>query len=167
MPVVLAWLEEDAIAWPDQLDRPALPLAQANALGDPDRLTVRVRVPGGARTRGEMHCCGADRRLLRRRSHGVDEDRSGEPVVRAGAYLKCVAGDLHECSLSSQAACPRDSASTVSLSMSARSRVAPRDPLNRPPNESSTNSAAVTAVTYTPTSRKTALDASVATAPAR
>src|SRR5207247_8697815 len=47
MPVVLAGLEEDAVARTDDLDRPVLVLAQANALGDEDRLAVRVGVPGG------------------------------------------------------------------------------------------------------------------------
>jgi hypothetical protein len=52
--VVLAGLEEHAVARPDLLDRPALALAQADALGDEDRLAVRVRVPGRARAEGSM-----------------------------------------------------------------------------------------------------------------
>jgi hypothetical protein len=48
VPVVLVGLEEDAVAGPDDLDRAALALAQADALGDEDRLAVRVRVPVGA-----------------------------------------------------------------------------------------------------------------------
>src|SRR2546429_1505471 len=146
VPVVLAWLEEDAIARPNQLDRPAFPLAHANALGDPDRLTERVRMPGGARPGGEMHRRSADRRRLRRRSHGVDKDRPGEPVPGAGARLKCVAGDLHECSLSSQAACSRVSASIVSdcrASISAQAWDALRHLLSKPANESSTKRTAV------------------------
>src|ERR687888_2669173 len=44
VPVVLAWLEEDAVAGADHLDRTAAPLREADALGDPDRLPVRMRV---------------------------------------------------------------------------------------------------------------------------
>ena len=61
VPVLLARLEEDAVAGPDQLDRAAAALAEADALGDPDRLAVRVRVPGGARTRGEMNAVALGR----------------------------------------------------------------------------------------------------------
>src|SRR5690348_14074141 len=49
VPVLLARLEEDAVSRPDHLDRAAATLAVADALGDPDRLAVRMRVPGGAR----------------------------------------------------------------------------------------------------------------------
>src|SRR4029453_9722439 len=38
VPVVLAGLEEDAVAGPDELDRAAFALAEAEALGDEDRL---------------------------------------------------------------------------------------------------------------------------------
>src|SRR5215213_3730162 len=41
VPVVLARLEEDAVAGPDELDLPAFPLAEADALDDEDRLSVR------------------------------------------------------------------------------------------------------------------------------
>jgi hypothetical protein len=49
--VVLAGLEEDAIARADELDRSALALAEADAFGQEDRLAVRcvcqaVRAPG-------------------------------------------------------------------------------------------------------------------------
>ena len=40
MPVVLSRLEEDAVARADDLNRTALALAQADTLGDPDRLPV-------------------------------------------------------------------------------------------------------------------------------
>jgi hypothetical protein len=49
VPVVLARLEEHAVTGSDGVDRPALTLAQADALGDEDRLAVGVRVPGGVR----------------------------------------------------------------------------------------------------------------------
>src|SRR4051794_14160685 len=44
VPVVLAGLEEDAVAGADLLDRTALALAQADAFGHEDRLPVRVGV---------------------------------------------------------------------------------------------------------------------------
>jgi hypothetical protein len=44
--MVLAGLEEDSVAGADLLDRSALALAEADALGDEDRLAVRVGVPG-------------------------------------------------------------------------------------------------------------------------
>jgi hypothetical protein len=48
--VVLARLEEDPVPGPDHFDRATLALAEPDALGDPDRLAARVRVPGRART---------------------------------------------------------------------------------------------------------------------
>ena len=54
VPVVLAGLEEDAVAGPDHLDRAAAPLREADALEHPDRLAVRVRVPRGACTGREV-----------------------------------------------------------------------------------------------------------------
>src|SRR5436309_4188201 len=49
VPVVLARLEEHAVAGPDHLDRSASPLTQANSLGDPDGLAVGMRVPRRSR----------------------------------------------------------------------------------------------------------------------
>src|SRR3954470_621118 len=72
VPVVLAGLEEDAVAGADLLDRPALALAQAEALGDEDRLAVRVGVPGGACARGEVHERGGEPGGPRRGGDGVD-----------------------------------------------------------------------------------------------
>src|SRR5579875_4082556 len=48
MPVVLARLEEHAVAGADHLGRGALALAEPDPLGDEDRLAVRMGVPGGA-----------------------------------------------------------------------------------------------------------------------
>src|SRR3954451_24134153 len=61
VPVVLARLEEDAVAGPDLLDRTVFALAEADALGDEDRLAVRVGVPGGARAGREMDAGGRER----------------------------------------------------------------------------------------------------------
>ena len=60
VPVVLAWLEEDAVAGPDHLDRAAFALAEADALADPDRLPMRMRVPGAASAGGEVNDGGTE-----------------------------------------------------------------------------------------------------------
>ena len=54
VPVVLAGLEEHAVAGADLLYRAALALAEADALGDIDRLPERVGVPGGAGAGSEV-----------------------------------------------------------------------------------------------------------------
>src|SRR3954465_14186091 len=53
VPVVLARLENDAVAGPDLGDGAALALAAPDALGDENRLAVRMGVPCGARAGGE------------------------------------------------------------------------------------------------------------------
>src|SRR3954447_9310799 len=72
VPVVLAWLEEDAVGRPQLLDRSALALAASHALGDEDRLPVGVGVPGGTRAGGEVHGGGGEGRAAGRRCDGVD-----------------------------------------------------------------------------------------------
>ena len=62
VPVLLARLEEDAVAGPDHLDRPAAPLREADALDDEDRLAVRVRVPRRARPGREVDAARAHAR---------------------------------------------------------------------------------------------------------
>src|SRR5215469_3656603 len=49
MPVLLARREPDNVARPDLLNRPALALREAAACRHDQRLTERMRVPGGAR----------------------------------------------------------------------------------------------------------------------
>src|ERR671938_1470316 len=61
VPVVLTGLEVHAVAGADLLDRRALALAQADALGDVDRLAVGVGVPGGTRAGSEAHESGSRR----------------------------------------------------------------------------------------------------------
>ena len=95
VPVVLAGLEEDAVAGSDQLDAAALALAEPDTLGDPDRLAERVRVPRGAGARGEMDGSRADARVVASRSDRVDIDRAGEPVGGADPGLERIPGDLH------------------------------------------------------------------------
>ncbi len=61
VPVVLAGLEEDAVAGADGLDRATFALAQASAFGDEDRLAVWVGVPGDARAGRDVHERGGER----------------------------------------------------------------------------------------------------------
>src|SRR4051812_6564995 len=95
VPVVLARLEEDAVAGADVFDRAAFALAQADALGDEDRLAVRVGVPGGARAGREVHERGGEGGRRFGRGAGVDVDIAGEPVGGALLRLDAAAGDLH------------------------------------------------------------------------
>ena len=62
VPVLLAGLEEDAVARADDLDRPAAALAEADAFGDVDGLAVGVRVPGCSRARREVDAARAQTR---------------------------------------------------------------------------------------------------------
>src|SRR3954454_23160906 len=95
VPVVLAGLEEDAVAGADLFDRAAFALAAADALGDEDRLAVRVGVPGGARGGREVHERGGEGGGRFGRGDGVDVDVSGEPVGGPLLRLDGAAGDLH------------------------------------------------------------------------
>ena len=61
VPVILARLKEDAVAGADDLDRAAFTLAEADAIGNPDRLAVGVGVPGGAGAGGEVDGVGTER----------------------------------------------------------------------------------------------------------
>src|SRR5215204_4360214 len=58
VPVVLARLEEHAVARADHLDLCAAALAEAYTLGDVDGLAVRVGVPSGSSARGEVDAGG-------------------------------------------------------------------------------------------------------------
>ncbi|MGH3602229.1 MAG: hypothetical protein ACRDQH_18445 [Pseudonocardiaceae bacterium] len=78
MPVVLTGLEEDAVAGADHLDGSAFVLAQTNALGDVDRLPVRVGVPRGAGARGEVDVGCGERGGAGGCCDGVDVDVAGE-----------------------------------------------------------------------------------------
>src|SRR3954467_1128605 len=61
VPVVLAGLEEDAVAGPDDLDRAAFALTEAGTLGDIDGLAVRMGVPRRPRSRREVDQRGGER----------------------------------------------------------------------------------------------------------
>src|SRR5947209_7825782 len=95
VPVLLAGLEEHAVAGADDLDGASAPLREADALGDVDALTVGMRVPGGARARREMDTARAQTRSARRCRDRVDVDLAGEPVARPGHRLDGVSRDLH------------------------------------------------------------------------
>src|SRR4051812_10232350 len=74
VPVLLARLEEDPVTRADDLYSAAAALAEADALGHPDRLSVGMRVPRGARARCEVNVAGADPRAVRRCGDRVDVD---------------------------------------------------------------------------------------------
>src|SRR2546429_4031160 len=95
VPVVLARLEEHAIAGTDLFDRAILTLAEADAFGDEDRLAVGVGVPGGARAGREVHRGRGERRGAGWGGDGVDVDVAGEPVVGPLLGVDAAAGDLH------------------------------------------------------------------------
>ena len=62
VPVILAGLEEDAVAGSDHLDRLAPALAEPHALGDVDRLPEGMGVPSGSRAGREVNELAALRR---------------------------------------------------------------------------------------------------------
>ena len=105
VPVVFAGLEEDAVAGADDLDRPTAALAQADPLGHPDRLAVRVGVPGRAGARREVDAARVQPRAARRRRDRVDVDGAGEPLLWAPPRLERASRDLHPASCST-CACP-------------------------------------------------------------
>jgi hypothetical protein len=80
---------------PDRLDRAAFALAEADALGDEDRLPKRVGMPRRPCARGEVHAGRAEARRCRARGDHVDVDVAGEPVGRALHGVVAAAGELH------------------------------------------------------------------------
>jgi len=97
VPVLLARLEEHAVAGTDHLGLTAAPLGEADALEDVDRLPVRVRVPGRARAGREVHAACAQPQSIQRARDGVDEDRAREPLGQALCGVDGVPRHLHEC----------------------------------------------------------------------
>jgi hypothetical protein len=96
VPVVLARLEEHRVAGPDDLDLSTPAIAETYALGDVDGLPVRVGVPRGSGTGGEVDACGPEAGRFRGRGDGVDEDGAGKRLARPGRGLgAAVPGDLH------------------------------------------------------------------------
>ena len=88
-------LEDDPVAGRMTSMGPPRALAEADALQDPDRLAVRVRVPGGAGARREVDARSADPRFARRCRDAVDIDVAGEPVAWPTSGLADVSCDLH------------------------------------------------------------------------
>src|SRR3954468_19179253 len=95
VPVVFVRLEEDAVAGVDLLDRAALALAAPDALGDEDRLPVRVGVPGRAGAGREVHGRGREGGGRLRGGDRVDVDVAGEPVGGTLLGVDGAAGDVH------------------------------------------------------------------------
>src|SRR5256885_337991 len=96
VPVVLARLEEHAVARADHLDRRAAPLYEANAFRDVDRLSVRMGVPCSSRARRESDAARAHARWTRRRRDRIDVRRTREPLARPRGGLDRVLGDPHD-----------------------------------------------------------------------
>src|SRR5436190_11331874 len=95
VPVLLAGLEVDAVAGVHHLDRAAAALAAPDPLGHVDGLAERMRVPGGAGARREVHAEGLHPGGGRRHREDVDVDMPGEPVAWPEIGVERVAGDLH------------------------------------------------------------------------
>ena len=68
---------------PDFLDRAALALDPAAAGGDDQRLTERMRVPGGAGAGLERDAGAANAGRIGRAEQRIDADRAGELVRRS------------------------------------------------------------------------------------
>src|SRR6476469_3357522 len=101
------------------LDRAAAALAQADALEHPDRLAVRMRVPGSARAGCEVDAARVHTRTVGRCGDRIDVDRAGEPVLRTRGGAEAVPRDLHERS-------PRLVSRLVSFACLSVSRLVPR-----------------------------------------
>src|SRR5690348_9069873 len=95
VPVLLAWLEEDAVAGADDLNWPTATLTQADALRYPDGLAIGVSVPCGAGARREVDAARREARASGRRRDRVNVDRAGEPVTRPRRGCAGVPGNLH------------------------------------------------------------------------
>jgi hypothetical protein len=78
MPVFLSGWNPDDIAGPDFAHGLALGLNAADTGDDVKRLTKRVRMSGGARSRFESHTVGNDARRSLRRNDRVLPNRAGE-----------------------------------------------------------------------------------------
>src|SRR5207247_8969159 len=87
MPVLLARRKPHHVAWPDFLDPPTGALDPADAGGDDQGLTERVRVPRRSRTGLEGDARTGRPGRVRRIEQGIDADRAGEPLRRSLAGL--------------------------------------------------------------------------------
>src|SRR5262245_11174735 len=95
VPVLLGRLEEHPITGADDLDRPAAPLREPDALEHPDRLAVGVGMPRRACARRTADVAGAHRRAVRRGRDRVQVDRAREPLLRPAIRVDAVPRDLH------------------------------------------------------------------------
>src|SRR5579863_3266577 len=94
--MLLARGEPAAIARPDFLDGAALALNAPHAKCDDQRLTKRMRMPGGSSARFERDAGAGHTSRVGRLEQRVDANHAGEPVARPlGGWLGAVAFDVH------------------------------------------------------------------------
>jgi len=80
VPMLLVRRKPDHVARPDFFDRTTLALRPAEPGGDDQRLTERMRMPGGASTRLERDACATNARRFRRFEQRIDSHCAGEPI---------------------------------------------------------------------------------------
>src|SRR3954453_21508599 len=83
VPMLFAWLKPDHVARADFIDGTALPLHPADARGDNQGLTKRMRVRGSPGAGFERDSRTANAALRRRSEERVDAHGPGEPVRRS------------------------------------------------------------------------------------
>src|SRR6266446_4966859 len=96
MPVLQSWREPDHITGPDLLDRAVLALHPANTGCDNQRLTERMLVPRGARTRLERDARTGGACWSVCLKQRINTHRAGEPIARTfGGRLCANSFDFH------------------------------------------------------------------------
>src|SRR4051794_41099714 len=95
VPVLLARLDVDDVTGADLLHVAASAGDVADAVGDVERLSAGMGVPGGPGAGGEPDVGAADGGLVVGVADAVDVDGAGEPVRRAGRGLGAAAGVPH------------------------------------------------------------------------
>lgn len=83
MPVLQPRRKPHDVARTDLLDRTALTLHPSQPGGDDQRLTERMRAPGGTGAGLEGDLAGSDAGRIRSLEERIDADSSGEPIFRA------------------------------------------------------------------------------------
>src|SRR5918992_5344380 len=95
MPMLFAWLEENAITRANELNGFASALGEADALRDKDCLTVGMHVPGRPGAGREVDTARAQARAPRGGRDRVDEYGAGEPLARTIRGFEAAPRHLH------------------------------------------------------------------------